>query len=142
MKFVVVDDNETFREGIIFYLENILNYKVIGKASNGREFLEQKQILKDADIVLMDVQMPEIDGIEAVMKFLRFYQNTKIIAVTDFPNAVYLKELIYTGFKACVFKNRVFEDLPAAIENVIKGKLHFPENVRIEDGEFTSNTLE
>lgn len=131
LKFVVVDDNVTFLNGIIFYLEHILLHEVIGYALNGKEFLDQMDNYYEADIILMDVQMPEFDGIEATKRFLSFYHNANVIAVTNFPDIVYLRELINAGFKGCVFKNRIYEDLTSAIETVKKNKLYYPDNIKL-----------
>lgn len=131
LKFIVVDDNYTFLNGIIFYLEYILLHEVIGYALNGKEFLDQKENFFEADIILMDVQMPEFDGIEATKRYLGYYHNAKVIAVTNFPDAVYLRELINAGFKGCVFKDRIYEDLPSAIKTVQMEKLFFPDNIKL-----------
>ncbi|UCH15108.1 MAG: response regulator transcription factor [Bacteroidales bacterium] len=131
LKFIVVDDNVTFLNGIVFYLENILLHEVIGYAVNGKEFLDQKESFYEADIILMDVQMPEFNGIEATQRYLSIYHNAKVIAVTNFPDIVYLRELINAGFKGCVFKNRIYEDLPAAIETVRKENLYFPSDIKL-----------
>jgi len=131
LKFIVVDDNITFLNGIIMYLEDILHHEVIGYAANGKAFLGQKEKFASADIILMDVHMPELDGIQATKMFLSIYNNVKVVAVTNFPDTVYLKELIYSGFKGCVFKDRIYEDLPAAIECVQNQKLFFPDEIKL-----------
>lgn len=129
LKFFVVDDNDHFRSGIIFYLEHILKYKVVGEASDGEDFLKQKNIYVLADIILMDIQLPKMDGIQATKQLIWHYNNKNVIAVTDFQGIFGLAELITAGFKACVFKNRIYEDLPVAIESVTNGKLHYPEQI-------------
>ena len=131
LKIIVVDDNKTFLSGIIFYLEHILLHEVIGFSINGKEFLDQKEKFSNADIILMDVQMPEFDGIEATKIFMSFYHKAKVIAVTNYPDIVYLRELINAGFKGCVFKTRIYEDLPVGIDTVLKGNLFFPVNIKL-----------
>ncbi len=131
LKFIVVDDNITFLNGIIMYLEEILHHEVIGYAFDGKAFLGQKDYFSSADIILMDIHMPELNGIEAAKMFLNIYNNAKVIAVTNFPDTVYLKELVYSGFKGCVFKDRIYEDLPAAIECVQNQKLFFPDEIKL-----------
>lgn len=129
LKFFVVDDSEPFRSGIVFYLEQILRHEVIGQASNGENFLEQKENYTLADIILMDIQMPKLNGILATKKLLWLHNNKTVIAITDFEDMVGMKDLIYAGFQACVFKNRIYEDLPVAIEDVTNGRMYYPEYV-------------
>jgi len=129
LKLFVVDDNEHFRSGIIFYLEQILKYKVIGEAYDGENFLKQKNIYVLADIILMDIQLPKMNGIQATKQLIWHHNNKNVIAVTDFQGIFGLTELITAGFKACVFKNRIYDDLPVAIDKVTKGRLHYPEEI-------------
>jgi len=129
LKFFVVDDSEHFRSGVIFYLEQILKYKVIGEACDGEDFLKQKNTYVFADIILMDIQLPKMDGIQATKQLIWHRNNKNVIAVTDYQGICCLKELIATGFKACVLKNRIYEDLPVAIARVTSGKLHYPEEI-------------
>lgn len=132
IKIIVVDDSETFRDGITFFLEQVLSYEVVGCASNGKEFLLQKEKYIAADIILMDIQMPEIDGIETAKRFLWYNSLMNVIAITSFRDIAYLRELIGAGFKGCVFKDKIFEDLETAVQYVLKGKLYFPDNIKIQ----------
>lgn len=130
-KIIAVDDNQTFLKSLIFYLEEVLEHKVIGFATNSSEFLHQRKNSVTADVILMDIQMPQVSGIEATKKFLSYYSHAKVVAVTSFPDAVYLRELIYAGFKGCVIKNRIYEELPNAINTVLRDKLYFPRNIKL-----------
>lgn len=67
MKIIVVDDNKTFRDGITYYLENVLKHEVISTAENGTDFLHLNNA-HEADIILMDVEMPGVNGIEAAKR--------------------------------------------------------------------------
>ncbi|MBI9064952.1 MAG: response regulator transcription factor [Marinilabiliaceae bacterium] len=109
LKIIVVDDNATFREGISFYLEEVLNYQVIERFTNGLDFLDTKHI-DLADIVLMDIEMPKMNGIIATQKILFHHPHLKVIAVTNYRNKAYLKELILAGFKGCVLKDHIYND--------------------------------
>lgn len=132
LKIIVVDDNKTFLEGIKFYLEKVLSHNVVGYASNGQEFLRCKDKTIAADVVLMDIQMPEVNGIEAVKKLLWYYRDSKVIAVTEFPGTAALRDYVSAGFKGCVIKSKIFEDLSDAIDNVLLGELYFPDNISIQ----------
>ena len=134
MKFIVVDDNKTFREGIKYYLENILSHKVIGLADDGLKFLQLKNI-HEADIILMDIEMPNMNGIEAVEKALWENTKLKIIAVTSYTDKAYLLELIGAGFKSCVFKSYIYENLKKAITSVMNNKLFFPKDINLNNEE-------
>jgi DNA-binding NarL/FixJ family response regulator len=134
MKSIIVDDNKTFSEGIKYYLENILFHEVIGVADDGLEFLQLKNI-HEADIILMDIEMPNMNGIEAVKKALWENGNYKFIAVTGYTDKAYLLELIEAGFKSCVFKSKIYEELKEAITSVIKNELFFPGDMNFKKDE-------
>ena len=92
MKVIIVDDSRIFREGLKFFIQENSNWQVISEASNGQEFLELNN-LHLADIVLIDIEMPVMDGIEATKKVLWQHPNLKIIAITMYMDKVYLKQL-------------------------------------------------
>ncbi len=131
MKIIIVDDNKTFREGIKYYLEIILSHQVIGLASNGAEFLKMSNY-GVADIILMDIEMPILNGIETVKKALWENQRLKFIAITGYTENAYLVDLITAGFKACVFKNNIYDNLEKAITEVLNKKSYFPEGIKIK----------
>ncbi len=131
MKIIIVDDNKAFLEGIKYYLQKDQRVEIIGEANSGKEFLNLKNI-HQADIILMDIQMPEINGIKAAKRVLWNMNYLKIIAITMFKEKAYLKELIEAGFKGCVFKNEIYERLPLVIEKVMNDNICFPEDIRFE----------
>jgi DNA-binding NarL/FixJ family response regulator len=132
LKIFIVEDNKSFREGIILYLEKTLNHQVCGYASDGMKFLEQKEKHYSADVILMDIQMPNLNGILATKRYLLANHTQKVIAVTAFQTNVGLLQLISAGFKACVFKNRIYEELPDAIDAVINGKRYYPKSLKMD----------
>ncbi len=130
LKIVLVDDNEPFRKALKNLLIKEFNADIIGEASSAEEF-EKLTGFRNADIILMDVMMPEVDGITLTKKVLWKFPHLKIIAITMHTDKVYLTSLIEAGFKGCVFKTSIFDDLGKAIELVQKGLLYFPENITI-----------
>jgi len=130
MKIFLVDDNKQFRDAMKVYLEQALKHKVVGEAGNGIEFLQRYEFKND--IILMDLNMPELDGYQALKK--AFIRDTRIraIAVTMFKDSAYLKKLIEMGFKGCVYKSEVFKKLPIALDEIVKGNLYFPEEINID----------
>ena len=127
MRVLIVDDNPQFRESLEIYVTMRLGYEIIGSFKNAFEFLESKE-LHSANIILMDIELPEMDGIEATKKALWKRHDLNVIAVTNYQDKAYLDALINAGFKACVFKNNVFDELDIAIKKVLKKRLYFPSN--------------
>jgi DNA-binding NarL/FixJ family response regulator len=130
LKVFLVDDNATFREAVRQFLEIELNCEIVGEAENGEQFLKIYDKFP-ADIVLMDIQMPEIDGIAATKKWCMYNPQTRVIAVTMFTEKVYLLPLIEAGFKGCVFKSDFFNEITNAIDEVMQGKMFFSNNLPI-----------
>ncbi|HEX2977068.1 MAG TPA: response regulator transcription factor, partial [Bacteroidales bacterium] len=84
-KVFIVDDHKIFREGLVFMISKMKGFEVVGEASNGKLFLEMIDGL-DVDIVIMDIAMPGIDGIEATTKVLEKHPEIKVIALTMFSD--------------------------------------------------------
>jgi DNA-binding NarL/FixJ family response regulator len=131
MKFIVVDDDKTFRDGIKYYLGNILNHEVINMAADGLEFINLEN-MHEADIILMDIEMPKLNGIKTVKKALWENSFLKFIAVTNYTDKAYLIELISAGFKCCVFKTNIYEELESAIKAVVNNELFFPKDINFK----------
>jgi DNA-binding NarL/FixJ family response regulator len=123
MDIYLVDDNEKFRECLKLYLEGSLHHKVVGEASNGKEFIEN--INFSCDIILMDIEMPEMNGIEATKTETWRENNQKIIAVSQRNELADLQVLIVNGFKGFVSKINLFEQLEEAINIVSNGGYFF-----------------
>ncbi len=134
LNIIIADDNNTFRQGLRFFLENIQNHKVTAEANNGIELLNISKI-QYADILLVDIEMPEMDGITAIKKVLFHNHHLKTIAITGYQDSTYLVELINAGFKGCVFKKNIFEELMPAIKNIMAGKTYFPSNISLMNKE-------
>jgi DNA-binding NarL/FixJ family response regulator len=131
LKIIMVDDNVPFRTNLKIYIESKLGYRVIAEASNGLDFLALPNI-GIADIILMDIVMDEMDGIEATKRILWNRSYLKIIAITMHTEKIYLLQLVETGFKGCVFKSNIYDQLDDAIKTVLSGKLFIPDNIPID----------
>lgn len=131
MKFILVDDNEVFLDSVKFLVESIHNHEVIDTASNGKEFLEMEK-LHEADIILIDIEMPVMNGIEAVKQALWKNRELKCIAVTGYKDKAYLTDLISSGFRACIFKDSIYDDFEQTINLVAQNKLQFPRDIQVD----------
>ena len=123
-KLIVVDDNCDFLASIGIFLEREASFEIIGMYSNPSTFLESEKI-SFADIIILDIEMPEINGINLAKKILRQDSEKKLMALTTYKEQVYLSNFIETGFKGCVYKDEVYFNLKPAIKTVLKGEVYF-----------------
>ena len=130
MRIMIVDDSKTFREAIRHLLSKNTEYEIVAEAENGKQALEISK-KEHLDIVLMDIEMPIMNGIEATK--LMLYQNSllKVVAITSYQDKMYLMDIISAGFKAFVNKNNVFDELEEAISDAYKGKMHVPKDLKL-----------
>ncbi|PZX18170.1 two-component system invasion response regulator UvrY [Breznakibacter xylanolyticus] len=129
-QFFIVDDNAPFRTALREFLEQELAQKVSGEATNGVEALANDMIYT-ADIIIMDIMMKEMDGINAARRLLWEFPNLKILAVTASEDSIFLRQLVHTGFYGCVFKSQLFKDLPDAIHNILEGRRYYPQSLKL-----------
>jgi len=120
-KIILVDDHLPFRDGLksILTIENIAD--VIGEASNGVEFIEILPQLKP-DLVIMDIDMPQMNGIEATKKALEILPNLKIIVFTMFGDDEYFQKMNSLGIKAFLLKSSGINELEKVINDVMIGE--------------------
>lgn len=121
---IIVDDHLIFRQGLtsLINLENIAT--VIGEASNGIEFLTLLSSLKP-DLVLMDIDMPHMNGMDATKKALEIIPDLKIIAFTMYADEEYYYKMIDMGVKGFILKSSGINELEKAISDVVMGESHF-----------------
>mgnify|MGYP000232909698 CR=1 FL=1 len=125
---IIVDDHEFFRKGVMLTLERFSFIKVIGEASSGTEFLDMIK-KKPADIILMDINMPGMDGIETTRKALQMNPNLKIIALTMFGEEQYLDSMIDAGASGFILKNIDAAGMEYALKTVSEGKNYYSPEV-------------
>ena len=121
---IIVDDHLIFRQGLksLITIENIAT--VIGEASNGIEFIELLSYLKP-DLVLMDIDMPHMNGMEATKKALELMPHLKIIVFTMFGEEEYYYKMIDLGVKGLILKSSGINELEKAINEVMLGESYF-----------------
>ena len=120
-RVMVVDDHELVRTGIVSLLKNIDNIQVVGQASSGEEAIEISQ-KKQPDVVLMDVRMPGIGGLQATINILRVCPKTKVIALTIYNDELFPTKLLQAGAHGYLTKNTSKDELKTAIESVCNNK--------------------
>jgi two-component system invasion response regulator UvrY len=121
IKVLVVDDHDLVRTGISRMLADIDGLQVIGQASSGEEALRQVRALRP-DVVLMDVKMPGIGGLEATRKLLRSNSALKVVAVTACEEDPFPTRLLQAGAAGYLTKGAALEEMVHAIRMVFSGQ--------------------
>jgi DNA-binding NarL/FixJ family response regulator len=117
-----------FREGLRFALSRIQDFEVIGSASNGQEYLKLvEQNLPD--IVLMDIGMPVMDGVEATEKTTELYPSVNVIALSMFSDQEYYHKMVAAGVKGFLIKEAGIDELEKAINSVVQGNAYFSQEL-------------
>lgn len=126
LKIIVVDDHEFFRKGLVFVLAKMKFVEVTGEATNGQEFLDMLDT-QEVDIVLMDINMPNMDGVEATQKALAKRPDLKIVALSSHQDEAYLETMIEAGVKGFLLKNIDKDILNRALLAIAQDKPFFSE---------------
>ena len=127
-KVIIVDDHRIFRDGFKLALEAVKNAYLVGEASNGEEMLAVfKKVTPD--LVFVDVNMPVMNGYEAVVQALAKYPLVKFIALTSFGDIDSVKKMIHAGVEGYMLKNSEIEEIEKAISHVMNGKNYFSDEV-------------
>jgi DNA-binding NarL/FixJ family response regulator len=124
----IVDDHELFRDGLKLVLTQLSQDFSISEASNGQEFIKS---LNDRvpDIVLMDINMPELNGRETTKRALEMYPDLKIVAVTMYGEENYYMQMIEAGVKGIILKKSGKYELEQAIQEVLGGGSFFSQEI-------------
>jgi DNA-binding NarL/FixJ family response regulator len=129
VRIAIVDDNESFRHALKFFIEQIPDFEVEWEASNGAEFIAKIELVP-VDIALVDIKMPVLDGIQATYKVLeKHYPYVKIIAISLYNDFDSLKDMIKAGASGYIQKDEVDSCLEEAIRTVMNNKLFFGNNI-------------
>ena len=120
-RILLADDHAVVRQGFKMLLGAQPDMEIVGEASNGREAVESAETLRP-DIVVMDVAMPELNGIEATRRLAASAPHTRVIALSMHKDSVYVREILRAGARGYLLKDSGAEDLVSAIRAVAKGE--------------------
>jgi DNA-binding NarL/FixJ family response regulator len=121
IRVLLADDHRMFRQGLRELLERKPQFEVVGEASTGREVLARAAELRP-DVVLLDIQMPEVDGVAAARQLAQAHPEIKIIMLTMYRQDQHLFEAIKAGARAYLLKDADAEELVDVIERVHRGE--------------------
>jgi DNA-binding NarL/FixJ family response regulator len=132
---LIADDHTLMLEGLAKLLSS--EFEVVGTAANGRTLLEEAHRLKP-DVVVLDVGMPELNGIEAARRLVKILPSTKIVFVTQQLAPAYLHAAFATGAKAYVSKQSATSELIAAIRLALEDRFYVTPHAGMEAARLTS----
>jgi two-component system response regulator NreC len=123
IRIMIADEHKIFREGLNTLIEKEIDMKVVGEAGNGREIVDLAHDLSP-DVILMDITMPELNGIEATNKITSKNPYIKVIALSFHSDRRFVLGMIEAGASGYLLKECAFEELVRAIHTVMKGKTY------------------
>ncbi|MDP5208681.1 response regulator [Microbulbifer sp. 2205BS26-8] len=123
IKVLVVDDHDLVRMGISRMLSDVEGVEVVGEANCGEEALEFVR-QREVDVILMDVKMPGMGGLEATRKLLHRCPQAKVVAVSALDDDLFPGRLIEAGARGYVTKGADLAEMVKAIRTVVSGKMH------------------
>lgn len=125
---IIADDHQMFIDGIKSLLEHQENIAISGEAKNGEEVIEllEKQ---QADIILMDINMPELNGVDATKIIHKKFPNVKVLMLTMHNTKEYIAQMVAAGASGYILKNTGKEELIMAIEALYRGENYYSKEV-------------
>ncbi len=128
LRILIAEDHPLFRKGMISLLSSVPEFEVVGEAKTGEEAIVRAADLQP-DVVLMDLQMPEVNGIEATRRILQQSPSVRILVVTLFEDDDSVFMALRAGARGYVLKDSEEEEMVHAIRAVGKGEAIFSPNV-------------
>lgn len=128
IKVLIADDHQLFREGLVTLLTDSNQIEVVGQAENGSEAIDKAFKLKP-DIIIMDIGMPTLNGIEATKIIKKNQSEVKIIALSMHAEKTYIKRMLEAGAKGYVQKNCAIQKLIEGIIAVNSGSIYLSESI-------------
>ena len=121
IRILIVDDHEMVRDGLSVMMEREDDFTVVGEAKNGLEAVEQARSLRP-DVILMDLRMPEMDGVEAMRQIRAEQDDIKFLVLTTYDSDEYIFDAIEAGAKGYLLKDTSREELFRAVRTVNRGE--------------------
>jgi DNA-binding NarL/FixJ family response regulator len=130
-KIIIADDHTLFRQGLKLILEDIPNIDVIADVANGKELIEAAREL-NPDLIIMDINMPVVNGIEASRILLQENGELKILVVSMYSDEQYYNSVIENGAKGFILRDAENTELRAAVNSILNGKTYFSQELLLK----------
>lgn len=128
IKIIISDDHQLFRDGIANLLSSSPQIEIVAQAENGSEVIEKAMQLKP-DIVIMDLSLPNINGVDATRILNKELPKTKVLVLTMHAEKNYIKEALEAGAYGYLFKDCSYDQLIEAINTVYRGKKYLSNKI-------------
>jgi len=128
IRIIIADDHRLFREGLANLLADSNDIEILAQAENGKEAVVKAREL-NPDVVIMDIGMPVLDGVEATRKLLLELPGSRVIALSMHADKQYIKGMFEAGACGYLFKNCAYSELITAIRTVNEGKKYLSERI-------------
>lgn len=121
IKIIIADDHDVIIDGLTALLSTEKNLQIVGRANNGKQLLE---IIKNkpVDLIILDIEMPEMNGVEVTEKLKTIYPQLKILVLTMYNSPDFIANLLRHGVDGYILKNSRKNDLLQAINSVVSGR--------------------
>lgn len=127
-RILIVDDHTMVRDGLSSMLQRQPDFEVVGEASNGKEGVEQAELLRP-DLILMDLRMPEMDGVEAMRKIRIHQPEVDFLVLTTFDTDEYIFDAVEVGAKGFLLKDTSRDELFNAVRTISNGNSYFQPDI-------------
>jgi two-component system, NarL family, response regulator NreC len=128
IKVILADDHQLFREGLANLLSGSVDIEILAQAANGREAVDKAKEL-EPDVMIMDIGMPVLGGVEATRQLMNELPNTKVVALSMHADKQYIKGMFEAGASGYLFKNCAYDELIRAIRTVYCGKKYLSDAI-------------
>jgi len=128
IKVILADDHNILRAGLKSLLETASNIEVVGEADNGRDTVALVRQL-EPDIVVMDVAMPDMNGVDATRKIAQLAPGVRVLALSGHSDGVYVKGMLEAGAKGYLLKDAATTELITALNTIAKGRVYVSPSV-------------
>lgn len=128
ISILIADDHKLFRLGIVSMLQKVRGMEVVGEAATGKEALEMVAMLQP-DVVLLDIEMPEMDGFDVLKRLNEISSPTKALILTMHKSAEFIKNVVKAGASGYLKKDSDIRTLEKAIYSIVRSGSYYPTEV-------------
>lgn len=128
IRLLIADDHKIMREGLGALVQKEPDITVVGEAETGKATVRMAQKLSP-NIVVMDIAMPDLNGIEATRKIIKTNPKVRVVALSAHADQHFIREMMTAGASAYVLKDTAYEELVRAIREVVKGKKYLSSDI-------------